>query len=113
MAFNRFNRSEYYRKEIVDGKEEFDFTSCSINDFKFNREKSFYKITQRDLLRPDLIAINAYEDRNAQTYWWIILTLNNIHDIWNDLSEGQILSIPNRKDVEEFVIANRNIRNDD
>ncbi len=113
MSFNRFNRSDFYKKENVDGKEIFDFTSSSINDFKFSREKSFYKITHKDLLRPDLICINAYQDRSAQNYWWIVMTLNNIFDMWYDLEIGQIITIPHRKDLEEFVIKNRTIRNAD
>lgn len=104
---NMFNRSDFMKSEIVDGKEEYDLISNSINDFKFLREKTFYKITEEDLQRPDLIAMKAYKDPNAMNYWWIIMYLNNIHDIWNDLVVGSNIVIPNRKDLEDFSISKR------
>jgi hypothetical protein len=111
MAYNRFNRTGFYRTEIVDGIEEIDLTSYSVADFRFNREKTFYKITEEDLKRPDLIAIKAYGDINAMYYWHIILYVNDIYDVFNDLEVGQIISVPNRKDLEELVVFNRNMRN--
>lgn len=113
MSFNRFNRAEFYKIENTEGVEEFDFTTFSLADFNFNREKSFLKITEADLLRPDLIAIKAYGDLQFQNVWWIIMYVNDIHDIWNDLQIGDILTIPNRKDLEELISFNRKTRNSD
>ncbi len=105
---NRFNRSNFLKSVIVDGKEEFDMTTNSINDFKFLREKTFYKIVEEDLIRPDLIAAKAYKSLSAMNYWWVVMYLNNIHDIWHDLNIGDELVIPNKKDLEDYLVFDRN-----
>lgn len=111
--FNRLNRTDFYKTNIVEGKEEIDLVTFSVGDFKFNREKTFYKITEEDLLRPDLIAIKAYGDIVSMNYWYVILYINDIQDIWNDLQIGDILTIPAKKDIEDLIVANRNFRNND
>ena len=105
---NRFNRSNFLKKNLIDGVNEFDLNSNSINDFEFTREMTYYKITQSDLLRPDLIAIKSYGNLGDMNLWWIIMYVNEIHDIWNDLYIGLMLQIPNKLDIEDFYTANRN-----
>ena len=104
---NRFNRSDFLKSEIVEGKEEFDMITNSVNDFKFLRDKTFYKITEEDIQRPDLIAMKAYNDTNAMNYWHVIMYLNNIHDVWNDMVIGANIMIPHKKDLEDFIVFNR------
>lgn len=105
---NRFNRSEFYKRELVDGREEFDLISNSINDFNFSRETTLYTVIEADIKRPDLIAIKAYGDKNKMNCWWIILQYNNIENIWNDLYEGQILNIPHPLDLEDLLVSKSN-----
>lgn len=105
---NRYNRSNFLKTNIVDGKEEFDLNTNTLNDFKFTREKTYYTITEEDLIRPDLISSKAYKDIMAMHYWHIVLFVNEIHDVWNDLVVGDVLNIPHKKDIEDFVVFSRN-----
>lgn len=105
---NRFNRSEFYKREIVDGVEEFDLTSNYINDFNFSRETTLYTVIEADIKRPDLIAIKAYGDKNKMNVWWIILQYNNIVDIWNDMEPGDVLNIPHPLDIEDLLVGLQN-----
>ena len=108
MEINRFNRSEFYKKEIVDGIEELDLVTNSIQDFTFSREMSYYKVIEADLGRPDLIAIKAYQDRSKMFAWWILFYVNEIVDPYNDLEIGDILSVPHPKDLEDLLVYNQN-----
>ena len=35
------------------------------------------------------------------------MKLNNIEDVWHDLYVGQSLSIPDRMDIEDFYLNNK------
>lgn len=107
----KYNRTNFLTKIRTDGVNEYDMVSNSLNKFRFNRKKSYYKVTQEDVQRPDLIAMKAYGSREAMPYWFIIMYLNNIHDVWNDIVVGDVLVIPNEKDIEDFFIFNRNNQN--
>lgn len=108
MAENKFSRSNFLSKILVEGNYEFDMSTNSINDFTFNREKTYYKVVREDLKRPDIIAMKAYGDVESLQYWHILMWYNNIHDIWNDISIGDVLIVPNRKDIEELISFNKN-----
>lgn len=49
-----------------------------------------YRVEAKDAYRPDLIAYNMYGDPR---YAWIILSANNLSDIF-DLKAGLIITIP-------------------
>lgn len=108
---SKYNRTNFLTKIKVDGVNEYDMVTNSINKFKFNRRKTYYKVTQEDIQRPDLIAMKAYKRPDALVYWYIIMYLNNIHDIWNDIEIGDVLLIPNEKDIEDFFVFNRQEKN--
>ncbi len=110
MITNRFNRSNFYLKNIVDGNEEYDLTSNSINDFKFTREMTLYTVTDADIARPDLIAIKAFGEKEKMNTHWIIMYVNQIHNVWSDLEIGMILNIPHPKDLEDLLTYNSNVR---
>lgn len=107
MAENKFSRSNFLSKDLIEGIHEFDMTTNSINDFVFSREKTFYKIVKEDLKRPDIIAMKAYGDVESMQYWHILMRYNNIHDIWNDISIGDVLVVPNKIDIEELISFNK------
>jgi hypothetical protein len=107
MITNRYNRSNFYKKVVVDGVEQFDLTTNSIEDFKFSREMTYYKISEDDIARPDLIAVKAYQDRDMMNVWWIIMCVNNKLDMWNDFVIGELLNIPDKKDLEDFLSFNQ------
>lgn len=108
MEYNKYNREFFLDKILINGKEEFDLVSNSIVSFKFKRQKSFYRVKEEDIQRPDLICIKMYDDVSMMNAWWIIMYINEIHDIWNDMTVGDLLIIPDKQDVNDFVTYNRN-----
>lgn len=95
------NRSFYYKKISIDGKEfELDFLYNKMSKFVNQFPQSYYTVVTDDIGRPDRISLKVYKDQN---YWWIICYNNLIHDIWNDLKEGDVLNILDVRDVQEFM----------
>lgn len=100
----RFTRTNFYKKELVNGREEFDYLSSDITDFEIKRPTRFYTVQYDETQRPDLISIRNY---GKQDYWWIILRVNDILDPWNDIEEGDVLRIPNERDIEDWFIGTK------
>lgn len=105
---SRYNRSNFYPKVIVDGKTEFNKTICEFGNsfynryFQIKRTMDNYTVKQQDLQRPELISFKIY---GTIDYWWLLMKYNNIYDVWNDMYEGQVLSVPNKLDYDDFVIV--------
>ena len=100
---SRWNRTNFYRKSIVDGHNEIDLVKNYFNDlFKINRPLRYYSIEDVDLQRPDLLSIKFY---GKQDYWWIVAKYNQLDDWWNDIEVGQIISVPATADIEDFYTA--------
>ncbi len=104
MAIDKYTRSNFYDRNLINGIEENDLTMNSFNNFQFTRRHTFYEVQADDVQRPDLISLRNYKRTN---FWWIIMKVNGIEDVWNDLEVGRLLAIPNIADVEEFVLQNR------
>ena len=105
---DKFNRTNFLLSQVVDGTNEWDLLSNSLNDFKFSLPMSNYKVRQEDIGRPDLIAIKMYQDVNAMNYWHIIMFVNKISDPWNDILPGDLLKTPDKRDLENFITFNKN-----
>ena len=100
---SRLNRSNFYPKVIVNNQTVNDFgNSYYSRFFQIKRPLSYYTIQQSDIQRPDIISFKIY---GSQDYWWIIMKYNQIFDIWNDLQEGNVLSVPDKLDIDDFIIA--------
>jgi hypothetical protein len=79
---NRYNRSEFYKTENVNGILEKDLLQSKINSYKFKYPFKSYRLQYEDYLRPDLLSRRIF---GTQEYWWIILRVNpGLDDIWND-----------------------------
>ena len=68
---------------------------------RFKKRRNFYTIKTTDVGRPDLVSFNIYGKMN---YWWVIMKLNGIEDVFNDMSEGQVLMIPSESDIQDFYL---------
>lgn len=108
MPLDKFNRTNFLQKVVVDSVNEYDMVSNSINAYQFNRQKRYYRVKEEDIQRPDLIAMKMYSDVDALKYWWIVCYVNNIMDPWNDIAINDVLLIPDKKDIEDFLVFNRN-----
>lgn len=104
MNIDKYTRSRFYSTNTVNGIQEPDFLTNKFKDFAFKRPRQYYTVKHEDIQRPELISFKVYGSVN---YWWIIMKVNNIEDVWHDLHVGVILEIPNINDVEEYVIKSR------
>ena len=95
----KFSRQNFFNQNLVDGKIENDLAFTNFDSFVFKRKKTYFTITEKYLNRPDLISLDTLGNID---YWWVILKLNNIDDIYNDLELGQVILIPSITDIEEM-----------
>lgn len=91
------------REYLLNDIRGYDFLTNKLAEFKFTRPKIQYTITEPDLYRPDLVCIKGYGSVEAQNWWWIVYWYNEIFDVFNDIRLGDVLFLPNRLDIEEFV----------
>jgi hypothetical protein len=94
------DRTQFYTTVTVDGIDEKDFLWNPLSGFVMHYQPMQYRVTTADLAVPDSISYNCY---GQEDFWWIILLVNNISDPFTELVAGQILLIPNRLDIYDFV----------
>lgn len=98
---SKLKRTNFYKKEIVNNKQEYDLVKNYWDLFKIKRPLRYTNITRDFFQRPDILSYSVYGDVN---YWWIISKFNLIDDWWNDLHIGDVISIPDKKDIDDFFI---------
>lgn len=98
------DRTKFYNVETVDGVQELDFLHNSLSALVLQYQPGYYMVTQADIGRPTNI---SYKNYNTIKYWWAIMVVNGIRDPLNDLQVGQILQIPDLKDLYEFYKSDR------
>ena len=93
-------RSDFYNTIVVNGIKEKDINDSKWDLFEVKRSVSYYKITPNDIGRLDLVSLKVYGNIN---FWWIITRMNeNILDWWNDVSIGDIITVPHKQDIMDF-----------
>ena len=76
--------------------------------FEIKRPIQFNSIKRQDLMRMDLLSLRIY---GTISYWWLLAKVNNIDDIWNDMSVSMDIIVPHIEDFSEFVLkAKRRIK---
>ncbi len=103
----KFNRLKFHDTFINDGTIEVDMNSEYMSLFQINNPTTIHTVSSSDKSRPDIISFIKY---NSTQYWWIIMMVNNIDDIWNDLDVGDDLIIPSIRDIEDFFIRVKNYK---
>ena len=93
------DRTKFYTVLTTNGVQELDFLWNGLSLFVINYNVSYYRVTEVDLLRPDLISYKVY---GTIDFWWIILLVNNIDNPFKDLVVGTILQIPDKLDIYEY-----------
>ncbi len=99
-SLDKYSRTRYFPKYNIDGINENDLAFSNFSNYIFKNKFTSYTLTISDVQRPDLISVRNFQKPN---YWWIILKLNNICDIWNDLTVGMTLLIPSDTDIQALV----------
>lgn len=101
---DKFARTNFFKQNVVGGIVENDLPFNDWNNFKFKRPRRYYTLQQQDVLRPEYLAYKFY---GKQGYWWIIMKLNNIDDVYNEMVTGKSIQLPSEKDIEEFYLRTR------
>jgi len=104
---NKYRRTNFMEENEVDGILEMDIVKNNWELFEIKRPMTFFTISRSYIQRPDLLSLKLY---GKMSYWWIILKANNIDDVWNDLEVGDIISVPDIRDVEDFYSSFRKRR---
>lgn len=98
---NNFKRSNFLKEVEVDGIIERDFVHNYWDIFEINRDVRYFTLTREFIRRPDLLSVYLY---GSTKYWWLILRINNIDDIWNEMEVGTVLTIPDKNDIDDWLI---------
>lgn len=98
---SKFDRSNFYKQEIVNNKLEYDLVKNYWDLFKIKRPIQYINISRQFLQRPDIFSYAVYRD---PSFWWIISKFNNIDDWWNDLTVGESISIPDIRDIDDWFL---------
>jgi hypothetical protein len=105
----RFTRSNFYPVISIDGKESLDLLNNYYNTcFKIKRPVSYYTICEQDLYRPDLLSYKLY---GTTDYWWLLLKVNSIDNIWEDLNVEDVIQVPDILDFEDFYSETKKLGN--
>lgn len=93
------NRLLLHNLETVDEIQEVDLSQSNINNFVFNYTPNYYRVSESDILRPDLISFNVY---GVVSYWWLLMVVNRVFNPFRDLTVGALLKIPNILDIYDY-----------
>jgi hypothetical protein len=102
MNLDKFNRTKRFKKNFINGILEPDLVTNNISNFKFSRQKNYYTLTYSDLARPDIISLKLY---GIMGYWWLLMKINNIENVWEDLQVGDVILVPDKKDMDDFIMS--------
>lgn len=96
------DRTLFYQKVYNTDTEtyELDFLWSNMNKFTMEFPPSYYRITNQDIKRPDLISYRFY---NTINYWWVICLANNIDSPLEDIALGTVIKIPSKVDIYNFI----------
>lgn len=91
--------SNFYTTNVVDGANEYNLSSININDFKFTGF-DYTVVMKSEEYRPDLLCYRIY---GTIEYWWILLEINGISNIWDEIVENVIIKYPPVSDMQKLV----------
>ena len=101
---SKMNRANFMQQTNIDGNIENDLAFNNFDSFKFKRPRIYFTITEKYIGRPDLISLDML---GKIDYWWVIMKMNGLDDMYNDFEQGDVIQIPALADVEEFFIQTR------
>jgi len=75
-----------------------------LKGFVINKIGRQHVISDNTAQQIDLISFLMYGDHQ---YWWLLMILNSIQDMFTELTTGKTIAIPQQSDIEAFY---QNIR---
>jgi hypothetical protein len=102
MAITKYTRTNFMTDQVVDGILEKDMVDNNWDLFEIKREMTFFTLSRSYTQRPDLLSLKLY---GKVDYWWILAKVNNIDDWWNDIEIGDVIEVPDIRDIEDWSSA--------
>lgn len=96
---NKFKRTNFLKQDTAYDIPEYDLILNNWDLFEINNPVGFETVKAIDIQRPDMMSYRIYGDSQ---YWWILCKVNGIDDVWNDMSIGDDIIVPNARDINEF-----------
>tara|TARA_R110001606_G_scaffold88448_5_gene199267 strand:- start:14147 stop:14461 length:315 start_codon:yes stop_codon:yes gene_type:complete len=96
----KLDRDNYLTTVNSDYGLEKSLTSNDVRFFRPKQEMRRHTLSSKDSARPDLLSAKYYGTLN---YWWFILKVNRIDDIWNEMYIGMDIQIPDEGDILNFL----------
>jgi hypothetical protein len=100
----KLDRDNYLKTIDSTFGQEKELTSNDLRFFKPKQKMYRHTLQPNEVARPDLLSRTFY---STQNYWWFILKLNRIDDIWNEMYVGMEILIPNEGDILNFLNTKR------
>lgn len=94
------DRTAFIKEIVVNDVPQLDHLQNNIIDFQIRYEPVYYRVSEEDVMRPDLI---SYKHYSTVAYWWIICAVNGIQNPLVDINVNDILTIPTMVDIYEFA----------
>jgi len=91
--------TNFLTNNVVDGINEYNLSSINLKDFPFTYF-SYTQIHKSEEYRPDLLSFRLYD---TIEYWWIILEINGISNIWDEFVEYVPIKYPPASDILKVV----------
>lgn len=94
--------SYFLKKTWVNNTNEVNLLSLPIGMLKqrLSRPPKYYMLSEAYIGRFDLVSFDVY---GSPYYWWAILVVNDIKNIWDKNLVGSIIKCPNLLDIQDFV----------
>ena len=93
------NRTNFFVVTDIGNGDEYDHLHNNLSKFKMTYPVQYYRITEEDTMRPDMISYKAY---GSVAYWWVVMLVNGVQDVLTDINVGDLLKIPNILDIYTF-----------
>lgn len=93
------DRTVFYNITDIGNGDEYDHLYNNLSKFKITYPVQYYRITEEDTMRPDLISYKAY---GAVDFWWLLMMYNKINSPLTDMEVGTLLKIPSILDIYTF-----------
>ena len=91
--------TDFFQTVTVRGNQEYDFLQNSLSNFTTVYPVSYYQLTAEDIGRMDLISFKVYQ---TVDYWWLLAYVNDVENIFTDMTVGDLYQIPNLLDIYQF-----------
>ena len=93
------DRTNFFDVTDIGNGPEYDHMYTNLSKFTMTYPVQYYRVSEEDTMRPDLISYKAY---GSVAYWWLILLVNGVQDVFTGMNVGDLYKLPNILDIYTF-----------